>query len=312
MRRLLPFALWLSSAFWGHGCSTSTPAEVWRGPETIGKVASPIVTEASGLAVSRRDPTLLWTHNDSGGEPVLYALGTDGHARGAVRLTGVRNYDWEDIASFELDGRAWLLVAETGNNNADDHDCALFIIAEPDPATLSPDRELTAPVAWRIPVTYPGGPRDCESVAVDARARLVYLISKRTAPPVVYTLPLGAPTGATPAARPIVDLANLPAPTGPTARIEAPWGRYRAWPVGLDISADGRRAVVLTYGEAYVYDRSASETWAQAFARPPQKLPAHNLPQAEAVCFSPDARALYITTEGKSPPLLRYRLQPQP
>lgn len=312
MHRRLFFILGVLSLCLSQGCSTSTPSEVWRGPETVGRIGSPHVDEASGLAVSRRDATLLWTHNDSGGQPVLYALGTDGRARGAVRLAGVINYDWEDIASFELDGRAWLLVAETGDNNANRHDCALYVIAEPDPATLSPDRELTVPVAWRIPVNYPGGPRDCESVAVDVRERLVYLISKRTTPPVVYSLPLTPPASATPAAQRIVDLANIPAPSGPTARLELPGGRYRSWPVGFDLSADGRRAVVLTYGEPYVYERNDGETWAQAFARAPQQLHTHSLMQAEAVCFSPDARTIYVTAEGKSAPLLRYRLQPQP
>lgn len=312
MRRLLPFASLLSLLLLVSGCSTSTPTEVWRGPETIGRIGTPLVDEASGFAVSRRDATLLWTHNDSGGQPVLYALGTDGHLRGTLRLAGVGNYDWEDVAAFELDGRAWLLVAETGDNNAVRHDCALYIIAEPDPATLSPDRELTVPIAWRIPVSYPGGPRDCESVAVDAPARLVYLISKRTSPPVVYSLPLTAPAGTAPVAQPVVDLANIPAPSGPAAQFNLPGGRYRSWPVGLDISRDGRRAVVLTYGEPYVYERREGETWAQAFARPALQLPAHNLLQAEAVCFSPDARTIYVTTEGKSPPIVRYRLQPAP
>ncbi len=293
-------------------CSTSPKPDVWRGPETIGRIESPLVNESSGLALSHRDSTLLWTNNDSGGEPVLYALGTNGRTRGAVRIAGVTNYDWEDVSSFELDGRTYLLVAETGDNFAKRQDCVLYIIAEPDPALLSPDRELTATVAWRIPVRYPGGPRDCESVAVNIRERLVYLISKRTSPPVVYTLPLDPADGPTPEAKPITDLAGIPQPTGPVSLVDAPWGRYRAWPVSFDISADGTRAVVLTYGEPYIYERHEGETWAQAFARAPQQLGAHKLAQAEAVCFAPGARSVLVTTEGNNPPILRYFLQPQP
>jgi hypothetical protein len=37
--------------------------------------------EASGVAVSRKSPDVLWSHNDSG-EPVLVAVGTDGETRG--------------------------------------------------------------------------------------------------------------------------------------------------------------------------------------------------------------------------------------
>ena len=68
-------------------------------------MAEPANGEASGLAASRRTDGLIWTHNDSGGEPVLFALGTDGALRGKVRLEGVTNEDWEDLASGEIDGQ---------------------------------------------------------------------------------------------------------------------------------------------------------------------------------------------------------------
>lgn len=47
----------------------------------------PDVQEASGLVSSRRNPGVLWTHNDSG-QPLLYAFGTDGKLRGRVSVTG--------------------------------------------------------------------------------------------------------------------------------------------------------------------------------------------------------------------------------
>lgn len=312
MRRSFPLTVSLVALALVSGCTAVPLAESWQGPQVAGHIAAPAINECSGLAVSRRDPDLLWTHNDSGGQPVLYAVDTAGRLRGSVRLAGVRNYDWEDVASFKLDGQAWLIVAETGDNYAQRTDCELYVIAEPDPAELSPDHEITVPVTRRISVRYPDGPRDCESIAVDIRERLVYLISKRTSPPVVYTLPLDSVAGTTPEATPIGALAGIPLPTGPEALINAPWGRYRPWPVGLDLAPDGTRAVVLTYGAAYLYARHAGETWAQAFARTPQQLPAHGLPQAEAVCFSRDARSIYISTEGNAPPLLRYIHRTQP
>ncbi|MBC8040911.1 MAG: hypothetical protein H7Y06_10240, partial [Opitutaceae bacterium] len=149
--------------------------------------------ESSGLAASRRDPRMLWTLNDSGGQPVLYALDPNGARRGDLRITGVRNIDWEDLASFEIDGLSYLLVADVGDNANQRTDCALYIVAEPDPAELSPVRETTATVAWKIPVRYLDAPRDVESVAVDARAGVVYLLAKRTTPHGLYTLPLRIP-----------------------------------------------------------------------------------------------------------------------
>ena len=53
--------------------------------------------EASGVAVSRRSPGRLWSHNDSG-EAVLVALDTRGAVTGRVRLSGVKVEDWEAVA----------------------------------------------------------------------------------------------------------------------------------------------------------------------------------------------------------------------
>ena len=52
--------------------------------------------EASGVAVSRKSPGVLWSHNDSG-EPVIVAVGTDGTTRGRVKIAGATVGDWEDI-----------------------------------------------------------------------------------------------------------------------------------------------------------------------------------------------------------------------
>src|SRR6187402_3312843 len=57
----------------------------------------PDVPEASGLAVSRRFG-LLWTHNDSGNDAVLFALDESGAVHGRVRVPA-RMRDWEDVAA---------------------------------------------------------------------------------------------------------------------------------------------------------------------------------------------------------------------
>lgn len=279
-------------------------------PERTGAMP-PSVTESSGLAASHRDPRLLWTHNDSGGQPVLYALNPDGTPRGDLRITGLKNRDWEDLASFELDGRAWLLIADTGDNAANRKDCALYVVAEPDPASLSPAKEASAPVAWKIPVTYLDGPRDCEAVAVDARAGVVYLLAKRTSPHGLYTLPLRIPAdGVMPAALPVAQLpaALIPQPTASQRLMPIPSGRYRAQPTGMDIAADGSAAVVVTYGEVLVFPRQNNEPWKTALLRPPVVLAPHGLVQAEGVAFAPDNRTIYVTSEGPASGIIRYKL----
>lgn len=79
-------------------------------------IQSRAIQEASGIAVSPKDSRFLWAINDSGGTAELHLFNTDGTERGQVKVTGANNLDWEDLASFTLDGKSWLLIADTGDN----------------------------------------------------------------------------------------------------------------------------------------------------------------------------------------------------
>lgn len=300
--------LFLSLLLLLSGCTSVPTATSWTEPATVGRLGAADLNESSGFAPSRRAAGLLWSHNDSGGEPVIYAVGADGSDRGRVRLAGATNVDWEDIASFTLDGQAYLLIADTGDNRAVRNDCRLYVIAEPDPAALAAGRELTAPVAWTIPVRYSDHPRDCESVSVDPAERAVYLLSKREHPVGLYRLPLQpASADATPAAAFLTQLDHIPQPKGPRLLVEGPPGRMAGMPVGMDFAADGRTAVVLTYMDVLLFPRQAGESWADTLKRRPQALPSVSLPQAESVCFSADGREIFVTSEGEHAPLIRFR-----
>jgi hypothetical protein len=293
-------------------CTTAPVATShWQGPITAGTIDQPVINEASGLAASRRADNIFWINNDSGGEPVLYAIDGKGRYLGSVRFEGATLYDWEDCASFKIDGKSYLLAADVGDNYAQRKDCVLYIIAEPDPATLDPNHELSAAIVGQIRYTYPEGARDCENVAVEPVEGSIYLISKRTVPPVVYRLPLSLEKSpATLVAARVGELHGIPQPTGPSALIESTSGKYRAWPCSLDIASDQRTAVVLTYGEVYLYTRPKGRTWAEAFASEPLQLAAHKLPQAEGVCFTNDNKTVLVATEGSPVPLLKYSLKP--
>src|SRR5881394_1013410 len=53
----------------------------------VGRVTDGSVTEASGLAASRRNPGVLWTHNDAGSTPRLFALSTNGTLLRSFRVS---------------------------------------------------------------------------------------------------------------------------------------------------------------------------------------------------------------------------------
>jgi hypothetical protein len=301
-------AAMLALALFLPGCARPPAATL----ASIATVEPVVIDESSGLAASRRSADILWTHNDSDGAPVLYAIGLDGKLRGSVRVEGLKNIDWEDMTSFELDGRAWLMVGDIGENIKRTVGAAVYVIPEPAASELSPERETVVPVAWTIPVRYADGPHDCESLAVDVREGRVYLLRKREETKPLYSLPLrpaiaGQPT---PEAQRLGIVGHIPQPNSEQRAVPIATGRYRANPTAMDISADGRRAVVLTYGDVLLFERKPGETWAKALAAKPRILPPHGLAQAEAACFSRDGRSIFVTEEKLHTAVLRYDLTP--
>jgi hypothetical protein len=278
-------------------------------PVIAGKIVHPAVREASGLAPSRRHRDVLWLINDSGNPPVLYAVGTNGVARGEYRVKGAQNRDWEDLASFRLGGVPYLMVADVGDNSAKHGTCTLYIVREPDVVREAPKKSKTLPLSWTVRFRYEDGPRDCESVAVHAASRRILLLSKRTRPPVLYELPLrrgDAKDVAT--ARRLAEIANIPPPTKEDLKDRQ--GRYSSQPTAMDMASDGTAIAVLTYRHAYLYHRRGKEPWAQACARRPLRLvlPSRNtglLRQREALCFAHGSQRLFITSEGHPAPLCR-------
>jgi hypothetical protein len=296
--------LWLLPALVGAAEATAAPA--YADPVEAGQLAEPKNQETSGLAASHRTPGLLWTHNDSGGDPVLFALNANGSLRGKVRVEGVANFDWEEMATFELDGKAWLLAADMGDNYAMRRSCVLHVLAEPDATQLSTDGELVLKPEYSIHFIYEDGARDAEALAVDVKERAVYILSKRDETPRLYRLPLAAAPAAQPvAARFLGLLPHLPQPTALQRSIRLPTQGFLGWPTAMDFSHDGTLALVLIYEQPLLFPRAPGETWADALARTPIQLTPHQLPQAEAACFSPDDRAIFIGSE-KTMQLLRY------
>ena len=285
------------------------PAEThppYVGPHEAGRLTAPPRNEASGLAASRRDNDLLWTHDDSGGAPVLYAVTTHGALRGRLRVGGVKNQDWEDVAAFTLDGKPWLLVADTGDNDHKRRRVDLHIVPEPAADTLSPEREEIAAPWVTLRMNYEDGPKDCEAVAFDAKERAIYLLTKRDEVPRLYRVALPAPLkSGEPTAQFVGLVPHLPKPSRLQRLLKGHLGQQRARPCAMDFAPDGSAAVVLTYGDVVLFPRSRDESWADAMAREPIVLAPHYLLQAEAVCFANDGTAIFVASET-SRTLLRY------
>ena len=270
----------------------------------IGNLSQSEIREASGMASSGYSDKHLWVLNDGGAPASLHAFTTDGEFVRTIKLDNARNRDWEDLASFAWDGKNWLLVADVGDNAARRKYVSLYLLEEPGLAT-GPSFAATK----EIRLTYPDGPRDCEAVAVDTKNNQILLLSKRTIPALLYAVPLADVLSDEILVAELLDaVTSIPQPTADDIRRALPEQNWHWQPTAMDISADGSKAAILTYPAVYVFARHNGESWIAAMQREPVRLDMGSFREAEAVAFNRDGSSLFITTEGRNPPLVRFDL----
>jgi hypothetical protein len=289
-------------------CSASAVAQDFEpaafGPATLqALIVRDGLDEISGIAASRRVDDLYWVHNDAPRPARLHAIDGKGDWRGELRLEGVRAIDWEDIAGFELDGKAWLLIGDIGDNGAQRTDYELIAVEEPVLSAETPS--VSRPPAWRLRFRYPDGAHDVEAMAVDVDAREVLLIRKHS-PLRVYSVPLATGGQTVAVAQPRLELDFLPKPSASERQARYPAARLGGSPTALDIDSANRRAAMLTYRDIWLFERQSGESWWRALARRPQHLALPPMAQAEAIAFDRAGRGILVSGERQPTPLLRY------
>ena len=96
-------------------------------------MAQPALVETSGIAESRENDGLIWAHNDSGGNPELFAVGMDGSDHGRWAVPGAQAVDWEDMARGHGDeGVDRLYMADIGDNSAQRANVVVYRGTEPE------------------------------------------------------------------------------------------------------------------------------------------------------------------------------------
>jgi hypothetical protein len=277
--RAVAISLIILASSRGAAEDRATAVIEYSSPQQLATLENQDILESSGLASSRRSPKVFWTHNDSGDTARMFAFDEQGRDLGTCVLEGAVAVDWEDMASFERDGTSWLLLADVGDNLKQREDYQLYLVREPDPAKARVSIHAT------IRFRYPSGPQDCEAIAVDATTGKVLLITKGVLQAEVFGLELPSqPTDKMLVAKRV---ARVPIPL----------------PTAMDVSADGRRAVVLTYGAAYNFIREPGEDWADVFHRKGRLVQMPIRKQGESICYGRDNETLYLTSEKIPTPL---------
>jgi hypothetical protein len=280
------------------GCQAAEPP----GPkvDVVGRLEDKSIREASGLARSQRQPGVLWIVNDNGAREIVHAIDHTGLRLGEFELKKSRNRDWEDLASFRLNEKPYLMIADIGDNHANRSYRTLYFVEEP-----KPKKKDETKLDWQVDFVYPDGPRDAESAAVDISNRRALILSKRDIPPRLYEVPLQTDAGDPAAAVKLGTINSLVRPTRRDVESAPKTDDYYWQPVGMDISADNLAAVILTYGHVYYYQRLPEQDWFEALNSQPARISLGNFENAEAIAFGDDERVVFVTGENKHSRILR-------
>ena len=232
---------------------------------TAGPVTLPDIGEASGIAVGRRTPGLLWSHNDSLNDAVLFALDSAGAVRGRVRLP-IEPRDWEDVSAAPCPEGDCLYVADIGDNLLARRSVRIYRVREPAPG----DAETAPPEMFTA--TYEDGPHNAEALFVVGSD--LYIVTKDR-------------TGA-------LFRATLPA-SGSDLTFQRVGELGLAMVTDAETSLDGAWVVVRTFTQVYFY-RTVDLTRGAYVPVLQVPLDGLNEPQGEGVAL--DGGLLFLVSEG--------------
>ena len=150
----------------------------------------PGLSEASGVAASRRHPGRLWAHNDSG-QGGLVGLTDQGTVAAQVPLTGVTIDNWEALAVGPCPGGTCLYIGDIGDNDASRERITVYRIPEPDSAATS------VAVREAFHATYPDGAHDAEVLLVTPKGEIFIVTKGETGPVGLYRFPREMKPGGT-------------------------------------------------------------------------------------------------------------------
>ena len=272
-----------------------------RNYKLAGRLESRRLIEASGIQAGANGAFFL--HNDDG--TLLFFADASGRDLGSRTVADAKSRDWEDITRVPGPDGPLLVIGDIGDNRQVRGRVSLYFL--PEPELTNPTAEVR--VEHRLRFSYPDGPRDVESMAYDPDGGRILLLSKRDQPPRLYALPLELALwqhelvaeflGEVPGFRP---------PTRGDILRNPRRGLWVSQPTGMDISPDGRMAAVITYRSLYLFRREATESWVEAFGKPPEEFIGPPGSHDEAVSFSLDGRSIFVAAEGQRAPLFRLDL----
>jgi len=247
-------------------------------PIDKGTVDNTIINEASGIDASIMNKDVLWTHNDSGGNPQVFALNTNGVLLGVYTLQAATARDWEDITIGTVDGKQYIYAGDIGDNNSAYDVKYVYRFLEPTVSATQARKDATITSYDKLSFVFPDGKRDCETMMFDPLTKDLIFISKRETNVNVYRWKYPQSLNKTDTLRLIATLNT----TGI---------------VGGDISNSGREILFKSYNLVYYLQRATNETLETTFKKALTTVTYVMEPQGEAICFSSNDGGYYVLSE---------------
>jgi hypothetical protein len=277
--------------------------QLYGTPTTIANLKNPAVNESSGLAASRSNPGIYWTHNDSGDGPLVYAFDAAGESRGVFRVAGAQARDWEDMAvgPGPERSRSYLYLGDIGDNGKARSEIVVYRVLEPKLTAADKNSSKSNPRSTAssdaIRLRYPEGKFDAETLLVHPTSGNLYIVTKvMLKNATVYEATAPFTPGKVITMKRIGDI-KVPSLIGGAL-------------TGGSISPDGRRVALCDYLQGYEVvlpqrSRDFNDIWKQAVAA----FRLGQREQGESITYRADGKALLATSEGKLPPLIQVELR---
>lgn len=277
--------------------------QLYGTPTKIANIKNPAINESSGMAASRANANIYWTHNDSGDGPLVYAFDAAGESRGVFRVSGAQSRDWEDMAVGPGPERAtsYLYIGDIGDNAQSRSEIVVYRLPEPkltaaDRSSSKSNPKSTA-AAEAIRLRYPDGKFDAETLLVHPTSGNLYVATKTMLKnAIVYEAAAPVVAGKVITMRRIGEV-KVPSLMGGVL-------------TGGSISPDGRRVALCDYLQGYeavlpANSKNFNDIWTQTFTA----FRLGQREQGEAITYRADGKALLATSEGRLSPLFQVELR---
>ena len=244
----------------------------------LGEIENDEILEASGIASSRFNQNILWTHNDSGDENRIFAMDINGNHIGEFFLNDTENRDWEDIAigPGPMEGVDYIFIGDIGDNRSENDVKRLYRFAEPQVSMENQSSVINIDSIESISFQYEDGNRDAETLIVDPLTKDIIIISKREESAVhIYLLPFPHDTENVLTAQLIMTKDFYPNINFNTSQ----------WIVAGDISKDGSEILIKSYTDVFYFSRESNQSIFDVLNTSGVKLPYVTEPQGEAICW---------------------------